>query len=129
MTTRMRPLALLTSLLVAAAAAGCVPAADLPEDCDASAVTRQATLSGEQLDPSTIEVCKDQQVTIAVTLERDAVLHLHGYDEEAPALEVTAGEVVDLEFTASRSGQFPIEIHTTDGPAEAEVGTFIVHER
>jgi len=121
-------MALLASLALAVAAAGCVPSADLPSDCSDDTVTRQATLSGTTLDPGTIEVCKDQEVTIQVTIDQDAVFHLHGYDEEAPASNVSAGDVLDLTFTASRSGQFPIEIHTADD-AEAEVGTFIVHER
>jgi hypothetical protein len=73
-------------------------------------------------------VCRGQEVTIRVTVERDAVFHLHGYDEELPAREVRAGEDVTLTFAATRAGQFPIEIHTTDGPAEAQVGTLVVHE-
>jgi hypothetical protein len=115
-------------LLVALALAACVPSANLPENCDADAVTLQATLVEERLEPSSLEVCRGQQVTIELTVERDAVFHLHGYDEEAPAQQVTAGEDLTLEFEASRAGQFPIAIHTTDGPAEATVGTFIVHE-
>jgi hypothetical protein len=120
-----RPTALLILALVLA---GCVPATTLPENCDADSVTLQATLVEERLEPATLEVCRDQQVTIELTVERDAVFHLHGYDEEVPARQVTAGEDVTLEFTASRAGQFPIAIHTEDGPAEATVGTFTVHE-
>jgi hypothetical protein len=41
---------------------------------------------------------------------------------------VRSGENLSLTFAASRAGQFPIEIHTTDGPAEAQVGTLVVHE-
>lgn len=120
-----RPMLLLAIALVLA---GCVPAANLPENCDAETVTLQATLVEERLEPATLEVCRDQQVTLELTVERDAVFHLHGYDTEVPARQVTAGEDVTLEFHASRAGQFPIAIHTEDGPAEANVGTFIVHE-
>jgi hypothetical protein len=115
-------------IAIALVLAGCVPSANLPENCDADAVTIQATLVEERLEPSSLEVCRGQQVTIELTVERDAVFHLHGYDEEVPARQVTAGEDLTLEFEASRAGQFPIAIHTTDGPAEATVGTFIVHE-
>jgi hypothetical protein len=108
--------------------AGCVPAADLPETCGDASVTLDATLVDERLEPATLEVCRGQEVTIRVTVERDAVFHLHGYDEELPAREVRAGEDVTLTFAATRAGQFPIEIHTTDGPAEAQVGTLVVHE-
>lgn len=115
-------------IAVALVVAGCVPSADLPESCDADAVTLQARLVEERLEPSSLEVCRGQQVTIELTVERDAVFHLHGYDAEVPARQVTAGEDLTLEFEASRAGQFPIAIHTTDGPAEATVGTFVVHE-
>ena len=108
--------------------AGCVPGTDLPETCDDESVTIQATLVEERLEPSTLEVCRGQEVTIELTVERDAVFHLHGYDEELPAREVRSGENLSLTFAASRAGQFPIEIHTTDGPAEAQVGTLVVHE-
>ncbi len=108
--------------------AGCVPGTDLPATCDDASVTVAATLVEERVEPATLEVCRGQQVTIDLPVERDAVVHLHGYDEERPAQEVRAGEDVSLSFEASRAGQFPIEIHTTDGPAEAEVGTLVVHE-
>ncbi len=118
----------LVPLLLALAVAGCVPATNLPESCDDDAVTLQATLVEERLEPATLEVCRGQQVTIQLAVERDATFHIHGYDEEVPAQQVTTGEDVTLEFQAARAGQFPIAIHTTDGPAEATVGTFIVHE-
>ncbi len=108
--------------------AGCVPGTDLPDTCDDESVTIAATLVEERLEPSTLEVCRGQQVTIDLTVERDAIFHLHGYDAELPAQEVRAGEDVPLSFEAARPGQFPIEIHTTDGPAEAQVGTLVVHE-
>ncbi|HEY7332384.1 MAG TPA: hypothetical protein VH859_05420 [Candidatus Limnocylindria bacterium] len=108
--------------------AACVPATDLPETCDEASVTIPATLVEERLEPSTLEVCRGQQVTIDLTVERDAIFHLHGYDEEVPAQEVRAGGDVSITFEASRAGQFPIEIHTTDGPAAAQVGTLVVHE-
>jgi hypothetical protein len=115
-------------LAIALVLGGCVPATNLPENCGADSVTLRATLVEERLEPATLEVCRDQQVTLELSVERDAVFHLHGYDAEVPARQVTAGEDVTLEFQASRAGQFPIAIHTEDGPAEATVGTLIVHE-
>ncbi|HEX2194775.1 MAG TPA: hypothetical protein VHK63_07480 [Candidatus Limnocylindria bacterium] len=113
---------------LALVAAACVPASNVPDDCDADAVTRQATLVDERLEPATIQACRDQAVTIQLDVRRDAVFHLHGYDAELPARQVRAGEDVTLAFRATRVGQFPIAIHTTDGPAEATVGTLVVHE-
>jgi hypothetical protein len=125
---RMGPrLRILGSAAAALLLAACVPATNLPDTCDDEAVTLRATLVEERLEPPTLEVCRDQQVTIELTVERDAVLHVHGYDEELPARDVRAGEEVTLEFAASRAGQFPIEIHTAD-LAEAQAGTLIVHE-
>ncbi|HEX6139011.1 MAG TPA: hypothetical protein VF013_00940 [Candidatus Limnocylindria bacterium] len=116
------------ALAVALLLAACVPAVNLPDDCDDAAVTRQATLADNKLDPATIEVCRDQHVTIEYTIEQDGVLHMHGYDDQVDATEVHAGDVIELEFDATHPGQFPIEVHTTED-AEADAGTFIVHER
>jgi hypothetical protein len=114
-------------LLVVALTASCVPQADLPADCSASAVQRQATLAGEGLKPPSIDVCRGQQVTLVINVQRDGVLHLHGYDVELPETELHAGTTAHLGFTAVRSGQFPIELHSADG-TEVEVGIFTVHE-
>jgi hypothetical protein len=114
-------------LTLLAAAVGCVPEAQLPADCDAAAVQREATLADDALDPDAIDVCRDQRVTIDFAIQEDGVLHLHGYDEEAPATEVHVGDALQLELTAVRSGQFPIELHRTDG-TEVEVGILTVHE-
>ena len=62
------------------------------------------------------------------TIERDGVLHLHGYDDQVSATEVRAGQETVFEFEAVRSGVFPIALHTLDGPAEVPVGSLIVHE-
>lgn len=123
-----RSRALGAALIVVMAAAACVPATSLPDDCDAASVQRQATLSGETLDPATIEVCRGQQVSIQLTIQSDATLHLHGHDDQVPEQEVHAGETVTFSFTADQAGQFPIEIHTHDGPAEATAGTLVVNE-
>ncbi|MGH2454867.1 MAG: hypothetical protein ACRDHD_01210 [Candidatus Limnocylindria bacterium] len=127
--TRIPPALRAAALIVAAGAlAACVPQTSLPDDCDAAAVSRQATLVEERMEPAALEVCRDQEVTITFTIQRDAVLHIHGYDDQAPAREVRSGETVELTLDTVRSGQFPIAIHTTDGPAEATAGTLVVHE-
>jgi hypothetical protein len=109
------------------AAAGCVPQSDLPSDCDASQVERTATLAGQQLDPDAIDVCRGQRVTLNVTTQRDGVLHLHGYDDQGAAVQIRTGETAHLVFTASRAGQFPMEMHDANGSSE-EVGILTVHE-
>ncbi|HEX6474468.1 MAG TPA: hypothetical protein VF114_05215 [Candidatus Limnocylindria bacterium] len=115
--------ALLVGLLTA-----CVGDAGLPTTCHDPSVAFSATLSGERLDPTEFNACRGQAVTITFTIERDGVLHLHGYDDQEPATEVRAGQEEVFELDAVRSGVFPIALHTTDGPAEVTVGTLIVHE-
>lgn len=112
--------------LLLAAGTACVPGVELPSDCDAATVQRTATLADDQLEPASIEVCRDQHVTLDLASTQDGELHLHGYDAEVPELELTAGETVQLVFTAFHSGQFPIEVHGAGG--EVEVGTLTVHE-
>jgi len=115
-------------LLLATLAIGCVRQAGLPDDCDASAVERTASLSGDRLDPESMDVCRGQQVTIEITTERAGELHLHGYDEEAPEVPVEAGDTASFKFTATRAGQFVIELHDEEAGSETEVGLLTVHE-
>ena len=115
-------------LLLAAISIGCVQQAGLPDDCDASAVQRDASLSGDRLDPESIDVCKGQQVTIEIATERAGEIHLHGYDAEAPEVAVEAGETATFKFRATRAGQFVIELHTPNEGPEIEVGLLTVHE-
>lgn len=124
-----RQLALATLLLVPVALVGCVednrPASSA---CAATAAELDVTLTAEAMDPSDPGVCRGQQVTMVVHSQLDGVIHLHGYDEQVPATPVTAGEDTTLEFDASTSGQFPIEVHAEDDPRGVEVGIFTVHE-
>jgi hypothetical protein len=112
-------------LLVATISIGCVERADLPGDCEAEGAQRQASLSGDRLDPERIDVCRGQEVTIEIASERAGELHLHGYDKE---VEAAPGETATFKFTATLAGQFVIELHPPDGGAEIEVGLLTVHE-
>ena len=109
-----------------AATAACAPQSTLPSDCAASSVERSATLSNGGLAPDGFDVCKGQAVTITITVQVPGTLHLHGYDDQVPEKPVVAGDVAKLAFTASRSGQFPLELHrATD---EIELAILTVHE-
>lgn len=99
------------------------------EACAAPAMEIELALTSDALDPGDPAVCRDQEVTLTISSEVDGVFHIHGYDAEVPATEVRSGEEVELRFTASRSGQFPIEVHAMDDPAGVEVGVFSVYER
>jgi hypothetical protein len=123
-----RATALAGLLLVAGVIAACVPQAVLPQDCDAASVQRTATLSGDHMDPQSVDVCKGQQVTLEITTQRAGEIHLHGYDVEAPEVAVQPGDTASFKFKASRAGQFIIELHTPNNGPEIQVGLLTVHE-
>jgi hypothetical protein len=97
-------------------------------DCGALADEIEITLTAETLTPSSIAVCRDAEVALTIRPEVDGVIHIHGYDAEVPATGVTAGEVLELTFSAERSGQFPIELHTDENTQGVNVGLLTVHE-
>jgi hypothetical protein len=105
---------------------GCIPDTR-PAACDAAEIEIALTLSESALDPAPA-ACRGQEVTLVVTSQVDGVLHIHGYDAEVPATPVQAGEVIEMAFTAGRSGQFPIELHPLDDPRGVSVAVFTVHE-
>lgn len=115
----------LAGLLLALILAGCNGGG---VDCAALPTRIELTLTADSLTPTNPAVCRDLEVTLVVTSEVDGVLHIHGYDEHVPATTVTAGEVAELVFTAGRSGQFPIELHTDENTQGVNVGLFTVHE-
>jgi hypothetical protein len=118
-----RPILLLPVLLLAA----CVTDAR-PSACAASEVTLEVALTADSMRPENLAACRDQSVTLVVNSATDGYLHIHGYDEEVPIIEVTAGAEETVEFTAARSGQFPIELHLGNDPSGLGVGIFTVHE-
>ena len=113
------------ALLCATTLAACL---DRPPACEALPAEIELTLTGETLTPSDPAVCRGTDVTLTITVEVDGVLHIHGYDAEVPARPEAQGDVLELAFTADRSGQFPIELHTDDNTQGFEVGLFTVHE-
>ncbi len=123
----MRTALLLVSIAILALA-GCVGDRG-SVDCSADEVTMELTLTADSLTPDDPSACRDQQVTLRIDSEADGFLHIHGYDDQVPATEVAAGEETVLEFTASRSGQFPIEFHPADDPEGVSVGILTIDER
>jgi hypothetical protein len=117
----------LTALCVVAALGllGCVGGG---ADCAELPGRIELTLTADTLEPSDPAVCRGEEVTLVVTPEADGVLHIHGYDAEVPATQVTAGEPIEIVFTATRSGQFPIEFHAADDSRGVSVGLLTVHE-
>ena len=120
----IRATALVGPLLMVALS-GCIGG---DAQCAALPTRIELTLTADELSPASPAVCRDRDVTLVVTSEVAGILHIHGYDDEVPATEVTAGEVVELEFMARRSGQFPIELHTDENTQGVALGIFTVRE-
>jgi hypothetical protein len=118
--------ATMAALAMLVAVTACIQQSTLPSDCSAARVERSATLSKGGLAPDAFDVCKGQAVTISITVQVPGTLHLHGYDDQVPEKPVVSGDVAKLSFTASRSGQFPLELHTATD--EIELAIVTVHE-
>lgn len=57
--------------------------------------------------PKVVRVEEGQKVVIKATADVIDEVHLHGYNNSVP---VKPGELVSLEFTASKTGRFPVEL-------------------
>jgi len=123
-----RRAAVSTLVIVAAVLVGCVTE-NRPPTCDADKTTIELTVSASALEPNDPSACRDQVVTMILNSEADGVFHIHGLDTVVPATPIMSGEPVTLEFTADRSGQFPIELHLADDPTGLSLGIFTVYER
>lgn len=95
-------------------------------DCAEDTVILELAIAEQALDPANPSVCRDQEVSMRVTTDAAAILHIHGYD--ALATEIAPDAPTELSFRAERSGQFPIEIHPLDDPQGVDIGIFTVHE-
>lgn len=116
----------LALLAVVALLAGCVSngrPADL--NCDQPTISISAQLSHDALEPSALAACRGQQVSLAVKIAQDGVLHIHGYEL---AKEVRSGETATFDFLADQSGQFVVELHSADHPSGLALGIFTVYE-
>jgi hypothetical protein len=124
-TGRSRAATAWLGLVLAALSAGCIGGAP---DCAELPTEIELTLTADSLTPSDPAVCRGVDVELVVGSDVEGILHIHGYDAEVPATPVTAGGEVVIDFTASRSGQFPIELHTDENTQGVNVGLLTVHE-
>lgn len=58
--------------------------------------------------PAALRVRQGERVRLTIESNANDELHLHGYDLK---LRIKAGEPATLEFAASRSGRFELELH------------------
>jgi len=114
---------------IALVLAACV-ADTRPDDaaCSAPTIELELTVRADDMVPANPSVCRDQEVTLVISAQVDGVIHVHGYDAELPATELSNGDELSLIFEASRSGQYPIELHRLGSPQGINVGILTVHE-
>ena len=113
------------AVAIAVLASGCIGAAP---DCASLPADIALMLTTDSLTPSDPAICRGADVVLTVHSDVDGILHIHGYDAEVPATPVSDGGEVVIEFTASRSGQFPIELHSDENAQGVNVGLLTVHE-
>jgi|SRR6266850_2068359 len=70
--------------------------------------------------PAVLRVRQGEQVTLRIESNANDELHLHGYDLK---VSIKGGEPATLQFAASRSGRFGIELHKR----HAELGALEVY--
>lgn len=87
-----------------APAAAAIAAPALTQQAIAFVVNDGKRISG----PESFRVRQGEQVTLRIESNANDELHLHGYDLK---LAIKAGEPATLQFAASRSGRFGIELH------------------
>ena len=61
--------------------------------------------------PRRVEVDRDSQVRLLVTIDVDDTLHVHGFDIEEP---LEAGRTTTVELVADQSGIFEVETHESE---------------
>ncbi|MCC6625825.1 MAG: hypothetical protein IT340_00360 [Chloroflexi bacterium] len=99
-----------------------------PSNCGEPTARIEITVSIESMTPSKLDVCRDQDVTLVIASQVDGFLHVHGYDEVVGVTEISTDDTREVDFKATRAGQFPIELHPGSDPTGIEVGILTVHE-
>lgn len=61
--------------------------------------------------PPVLSVLQNDRVVVRLTADKGLHVHLHGYDIES---DVAPNLVTSLRFTATATGRFPIEIHSSE---------------
>jgi len=70
--------------------------------------------------PAVLQVKAGDRITLKIASNNSDELHVHGYDLR---LRIKPEEVVNLDFTANRTGRFGLELHR----AHAELGALEVY--
>jgi FtsP/CotA-like multicopper oxidase with cupredoxin domain len=90
-----------------------MPVAIAPAEKSFDIVVKDGKLASA---PESMRVRVGEQVTLRVHSNANDELHVHGYDLK---LRIKAGEPAALQFSATRSGRFELELHRRHTPAGA----------
>jgi len=102
------------------------------DDCQAGAQSPPASSPGNRVfelglkngrlvsGPAVLQVKAGDRITLKIASNNSDELHVHGYDLR---LRIKPEEVVNLDFTANRTGRFGLELHR----AHAELGALEVY--
>jgi hypothetical protein len=75
---------------------------------------------------SVLSVFQNDRVVIRLTSDKPVHVHLHGYDIEGA---VAPNQPTSLRFTATATGRFPIEIHSSEPHKERPLAYLEVRPR
>ena len=88
----------------------CVALASIAVDAEAAELTFNLRIEGGHVPENMrlVRVTEGDVVHLRWTVDRPAILHLHGYDIEK---RVEPGVVGEMKFTARITGRFPVHAH------------------
>jgi len=121
-----------TELPAHAPVVGLIPAAATTAHASTPAPSPPASSPGNRLfelglkngrlvsGPAVLQVKAGDRITLKIASNNSDELHVHGYDLR---LRIKPEEVVNLDFTANRTGRFALELHR----AHAELGALEVY--
>lgn len=102
------------------------------DDCQVGAPSPRASSPGNRVfelrlkngrlvsGPAVLQVKAGDRITLKIASNNSDELHVHGYDLR---LRIKPDEVVNLDFTANRTGRFGLELHR----AHAELDSLEVY--
>jgi len=99
----------------------CLPALPGPAQAEDRSFAVAIADGGVAESDATLRVDEGDAVLLTLTSDKDLQLHLHGYNLE---LALIAHQPGQLQFTASHSGRFPLEVH---GPLENQAHSVVLY--
>jgi hypothetical protein len=96
--------------------------------CDTTSLSLEVRVTAGAMEPSTMNMCQGQDVTLTLHSEVPGIFHVHGFEEWLPPVAVEAGQSLTLEFTPEVPGQYLVHLHDQQSGGETEIGLFAVYE-